>query len=227
MINHPDAHHTLRSYSQHGEDLFIWNIFHSLNMKIFSYIDLGAHHPNIISNTKLFYDRGCRGINIEPNPILFGAFAENRPHDINVNCGVSTEEGELSFYIYDDISPCNTFSYDESLRLRDCDKRFGENREIMLPVKSLDQLIQEYAKGKYPDFINCDIEGFDFAVLAHADFEDSSPLVICVEVRYEEVHRMTQMLEKKGFFPYARIMSNVIYINKSEKNLFRAGLGKY
>lgn len=31
------------------------------------YVDVGANHPDRMNNTKLFYERGWRGINIEPD----------------------------------------------------------------------------------------------------------------------------------------------------------------
>ena len=43
-----------KSYSQCGEDLIVKFIFDILNIKNPSYIDIGAHHPNYISNTALF-----------------------------------------------------------------------------------------------------------------------------------------------------------------------------
>ena len=49
-----------------------------------TYIDIGAYHPYYLSNTAHFYQAGCRGINIEPNPLLFRAFGKHRPHDINL-----------------------------------------------------------------------------------------------------------------------------------------------
>src|SRR5690606_9910227 len=73
---HPDQHYGHITYSQHGEDLLILNLFDQLQIKNPSYLDLGAHHPTDISNTKLLYDRGSRGVNIEANRHLIEAFYE-------------------------------------------------------------------------------------------------------------------------------------------------------
>ena len=48
------------------------------------YIDVGANHPDIISVTKKFYDRGWRGVNIEPNYDNYLLFLEKRKRDINL-----------------------------------------------------------------------------------------------------------------------------------------------
>ena len=58
---------------------------------------MGAHHPERISNTKLFYDSGSRGINVEANPELHKIFLEERPEDINLNVS-------FTLYTYDGVN---------------------------------------------------------------------------------------------------------------------------
>lgn len=78
-----------KSYAQHGEDVLIFDFFKTwLKIKNPTYIDIGAHHPYEISNTAIFYENGCRGVNIEANPILFENFKHERPNDINICCGI-------------------------------------------------------------------------------------------------------------------------------------------
>ncbi len=43
------------------------------------YIDIGANNPDVINNTKLFYEKGWRGINIEPSEKEFRMLQEKRP----------------------------------------------------------------------------------------------------------------------------------------------------
>ena len=66
-----------RSYAQSGEDLIVWGELaervprcHSATVsqdKGF-YVDVGAYHPKLFSNTYLFYKKGWRGICVDPNP---------------------------------------------------------------------------------------------------------------------------------------------------------------
>jgi len=67
-----------KSYSQCGEDLIVNYVFGALNIKKPSYIDVGAYHPQHLSNTALLYERGSRGVNIEPDPKLFRYFLRRR-----------------------------------------------------------------------------------------------------------------------------------------------------
>lgn len=55
------------SYAQNYEDVMLWRALKHIANGF--YIDVGAAWPDKHSVTKAFYDRGWRGINIEPNPV--------------------------------------------------------------------------------------------------------------------------------------------------------------
>ncbi|MBQ7557310.1 MAG: hypothetical protein IJT00_04525 [Lachnospiraceae bacterium] len=76
----------LVSYGERDCDL---RLFAALRgVKDVFYIDVGANDPQNMSVTKPFYDRGGRGINIEPQSRYVGEYAVYRPGDINVRAGV-------------------------------------------------------------------------------------------------------------------------------------------
>lgn len=56
------------TYSQHGEDMIIANIFSILNITKPTYLDIGANHPLKGSNTALLYSRGSHGTIVDANP---------------------------------------------------------------------------------------------------------------------------------------------------------------
>src|ERR1044071_4556109 len=88
-----------KTFSQSGEDVIIKFIFDNiLQIKQPSYIDIGAHHPFHLSNTNIFYEKGCRGLNIDPNPEAIKLFLKYRKEDININCGVSDSAGGTEFF---------------------------------------------------------------------------------------------------------------------------------
>jgi hypothetical protein len=69
----PNSKFEKKSFSQTGEDLIVEFIFNDIGVDYPSYIDIGAHHPYYLNNTQIFYLKGCRGINIEPDPSLFNS----------------------------------------------------------------------------------------------------------------------------------------------------------
>lgn len=102
-----------RSYSQFGEDLLLQGFLGkkwSWNYKGF-YVDIGAHHPTRLSNTKIYYDAGWRGINVDASCEAIKAFKRVRRRDVNVNVGIGKEAGMLDYYRMSS-SPMNTFSKD-------------------------------------------------------------------------------------------------------------------
>jgi len=52
------------SYAQYNEDIILLALLYDVEKGF--YVDVGANYPVIDSVTKLFYQHGWRGINIEP-----------------------------------------------------------------------------------------------------------------------------------------------------------------
>lgn len=197
------------SYSQHFEDGMLLNIFDLIGIVKPSYLDIGAHHPEIISNTKLLYDRGSRGVNVEANPNLISEFNRLRPEDKNLNIGVGVTSGESVFYMYSDTSGRNTFSFQETKTLEGV---LEVRKTMKLPVLTLNQIVTKYCDGKFPDLLSCDIEGFDYAVLSTTEFGRVGPKVIIVETRRDEHNQMVHMLNRKSYFLHCRMGENLIFV---------------
>lgn len=209
------------SYSQSGEDLIIRFIFDAIGIQTPSYIDIGAYHPENLSNTALFYKNGSRGINIEPDPTLFESFKFSRQEDINLNIGVSDIEGEKDFYIIS-TPTLNTFSKEEA---ENCTQE--NNHQIVAISKTkvdiISNIIQNYCKGIFPDFLSLDVEGLDLTILQSINYEQSSPLIICVEtISFSETGNgikdlhIIQFLEGKGYMIYADTYINTIFVKKDK-----------
>ena len=84
------------SYAQNHEDILLRRAFGAGHAGF--YVDAGANDPVFHSVTKLLYENGWRGINIEPTPVLHDRLVADRPRDINLNVGVSDVEGTLTFF---------------------------------------------------------------------------------------------------------------------------------
>src|SRR5207244_2277331 len=76
------------------------------------YIDIGASHPKNLSVTKHFYDKGWKGINIDPLKACHPLFVEARPRDINLNLAIDSENGVRDFYEVTSYPELSTFSKD-------------------------------------------------------------------------------------------------------------------
>jgi hypothetical protein len=70
-------------YSQNFEDVILQRVFAEVENGI--YVDVGACHPSVDSVTKLFYDRGWTGVNIEPSKRFHALLNLQRTRDKNLN----------------------------------------------------------------------------------------------------------------------------------------------
>lgn len=210
-----------KSYAQSGEDVIVDFIFTSLGISNISYLDIGAHHPYYLSNTALFYEKGCRGINIEPDPILHEPFLKHRKQDINLNIGISDEPGLFDFYLM--VPPTlNTFSEEEANRVTvEGNGLYKIDKKIKVEVDTVTNIINKYHNGKFPDFLNLDAEGIDEIVLKSIDYTNNFPSIICVETISFSPNRkgvknqaIIDYLVEKGYLLYADTNINSIFIKR-------------
>lgn len=214
---HPDQRFGHISYAQHGDDFMLLSLVDRLGItpSALNYIDVGAHHPNTISNTKLLYDRGFRGIHVEANPNLIEAFEKERPDELILNVGVAPEAGRKAFYMYSDLSGRNTFSPDE---VKSLDGVLTVQTTLIINVVTLNSIIDKHCRGVWPDILSIDIEGLDYGVLKSCTFSAyNAPKIICVETRLGETQPMVDLLKTKSFWPYARMGENLFFLRRGLK----------
>ena len=204
------------SYSQCGEDVLVQYVFNLRGIQNPSYIDIGAHDPFFLSNTALFYENGCRGINIEANPQLSENFKTYRPEDINLNIGIGNQKGQLDFYLMQD-NTLSTFSKKEVDFMIANGKELSEIKSVKLTT--ITNVLDEYFNGLFPDFLSLDVEGLDFEILQTIDFGKSYPKVICVEAaEYSPIgagarrNELIDLLISKGYYEYANTNLNAIMV---------------
>jgi FkbM family methyltransferase len=147
------------SFAQGGEDLAL--ISFEPKTKGF-YLDIGAHHPNRFSVTRLLYDKGWSGINVDANPDIAPDFKEWRPRDTFLNFAV----GERSEYVFTRFEE----SAISTTNLKWKNKFQAEGNlildEITVPGITLKNLLEKVPIGTKLDLINLDIEGGDVEALS-------------------------------------------------------------
>ncbi|BDQ34342.1 FkbM family methyltransferase [Pseudodesulfovibrio portus] len=173
------------TYSQNYEDIILDRFFRHKETGF--YIDVGAHDPYDISVTRKFYERGWRGVNIEPLPACIKKFEQARPGDVNLQMAVAEGKGERIFHQLEgalptgyDASALSTF--DEALARRLCVEYGLVTNKIMVQVDSLKNICKSHVpEGQGIDFLKVDTEGHEEIVLKSADFNRYRPVVLVVE----------------------------------------------
>lgn len=217
--------YSTKSYSQEGEDLILHRIFEQ--KRIGFYVDVGSHHPFRFSNTYIFYKRGWKGINIEPNPISIKLFNKYRPRDINLQIAVGMG-GVQKYYLFNEPA-LNTF--DENLaKSRDGVGGYKIVDVKEIKVKPLKEILDIYLpKGQVIDFMNIDCEGLDYEVLQTNDWEIYRPILLLVEIipanTIEELfgNPIYKYLKEKGYFLFAKCYNTCIFVENSWLDRLKTG----
>ena len=165
------------SYAQNMEDVLLDRIFRG---HVGTYVDVGANHPFVDSNTYYFYVRGWRGVNLEPAPRAHALFVEHRPHDRNLAVAASDREGSMIFYEVSNDDGLTGLSTLEQRVAEDYRQGGFRVHESSVPVRTLESIIEEYGI-EPPDLLSVDVESHEAAVLRGTPFDRWRPRVLVIE----------------------------------------------
>jgi FkbM family methyltransferase len=164
------------SYAQNGEDIVLWRALGGISNGF--YIDVGANDPVTESVTKLFYDAGWSGVNIEPLAACHQRLQHFRERDVNIRVLVGREEGHGVLYECTGDGRYSTMDHAIAERhKRECG--LGYVRHDM-PVITLNRLCERHAKRDI-HFLKVDVEGHEAAVLGGLNLSKYRPWVVVVE----------------------------------------------
>jgi FkbM family methyltransferase len=127
--------------------------------------------------TKLFYDQGWSGINVEPGP-AFAKLEVGRPRDLNLQVAIGATEEIREFWVSVPHSGLSTFyAPDNNVSIP---PGFSfEKREVTCAPAS--KILTEYASKRPIDFMTIDVEGAEGEVIRSMNFESCRPKVLIVE----------------------------------------------
>jgi FkbM family methyltransferase len=184
-------------YAQNKEDLLIKAFFPDVKKGF--YIDVGANDPVIDSVTKLLYDAGWSGINIEPIPRHAQALRQQRKRDITLNIGLSDKAGGLTLREYVNGDGLSTFDASMIKQYEGGEHAFPTKKfkEYSVQVKTLNDVITEN-KVEHIHFIKIDVEGFEYKVISGYGWSKVRPELICIESNHVRKD-WRPLITKKGY----------------------------
>ena len=167
---------TFISYAQNFEDLMLWRAFKHVECGF--YIDVGAWSPDVDSVTRAFYERGWRGINVEPNPEFHDQLTEHRTRDINLRVAVSDKTDALVINIFSDTG---LSTFDETIAHNHALAGWTADKQMVEVTTLADLWMQHVPEGQEVHFLKVDVEGFEGAVLRGNDWSKNRPWIVVVE----------------------------------------------
>jgi FkbM family methyltransferase len=166
------------SYAQNGEDVLLNRVFPSGHHGF--YVDAGANDPVDNSVTKHFYSLGWRGVNVEPDALMFARLTADRAEDVNLNVGLSDREGTLAFYIFHETPETRGWSTFSRQQAEWMGARGMCYVEQSVPVTTLARVFEQHAPATI-DWLKVDVESHEREVILGNDWARWRPRVVVVE----------------------------------------------
>jgi len=153
--------------SQYGEDAILEKL---LPESFGWFIDVGAHHPIDCNNSWRFYQRGWRGILIEPLPSCWPNLLFERAEDYLCPVAAGSERAVMEMRVCRSVSSMLP-GWPQS------------ETEGIMPVLTvpLVEILSWYPQIDSVSLLSVDVEGMERQVLEGYPWETHPPKVICIE----------------------------------------------
>ena len=197
-------------YSQFGEDVVLTNL---VGLRVGTYVDVGAGHPMVGSNTYLLYRLGWSGITVDPVRRNNDLAAKARPRDRQVLalCGRQKSEQMLFEYETYELSTTSQARVEELGRAGVHPVREFELETIPLRSLGLKASPQDAA------ILSIDVEGSEMDVLDGNDWSSYLPALICCEEWQSPLRGKTEIqsfLGDRGYRLEAYLGLSSVYLHE-------------
>src|SRR5688500_5861703 len=156
------------SYAQNLEDVMLWRALKHVPNGF--YVDIGAQHPVVDSVSKAFYERGWRGIHVEPVPYYAELLRKHRPDETVLQVALGDTEGVLELKVI----PHTGLSTAVDAYAERHEAELGyQSQRIDVPVLTLKSALQSLPAEVH--WLKIDVEGFEEQVLKGWDSTSLRP----------------------------------------------------
>ena len=212
------ATHGRASYSQAGEDMIAAYFFGRFKIRDISYLDVGAWDPILINNTYYFYERGHRGVLVEPNVDMSEKLRTVRPRDTTLVAGIGLGKPTVADYYVMSNPSWSTFDKGEAEhQVKATDGKITIKEVRKMPLLDINDVMAEHFGAKAPAYVSIDAEGLHLAILKSVDFERFRPALICVETlvsgESRTIAEIPAFMRTKGYVERGGSFVNTIFVD--------------
>jgi len=206
----------ITSYSQNLEDVMLYRVLKHIDKGF--YVDIGAGDPLVNSVTKLFYDMGWHGINVEPVEDAYNELVEKRPRDINIRATISDYNGVMPLYHVTDFSEISTTNRMTAWTLQ---LRGHHVKKIDTRCYTLDNIIAT-CNVKKIHFLKIDVEGEEANIINGFSFKVRPWIIVVEALDYLTKNKNTPYEDRIKSFDYSLVYEdglNQFYLANEHKEL--------
>jgi len=186
--------------SQFGQDFFVWaNFFYEKRNGV--YVDVGANHPYVDSNTYVF-DKCLRwhGLCIEANPEFVSMLRADRSCEV-LSFGVSSHDGAASMQL-GNMGTGRVVGVADNDVVDTVFQHKSSAPSVSVNLKNITSILK--SRGiSHIDFMSIDVEGSELSVLLGIDFSAITIDVIAIE----NMNFKLDIREYLTLFGYTYVMS--------------------
>jgi FkbM family methyltransferase len=162
------------SYAQNFEDVMLWRALKHIERGF--YIDIGAQDPVIDSVSLAFYERGWRGVHVEPTVQYANTLRQERPDETVQQVAIGNHQGFVTLYEFGNTGLSTIFpniAQKWKLKGLSC-------IESTVPILSLDALFERIGQPVI-HWLKVDVEGSEKSVLESWKESKARPWILVIE----------------------------------------------
>jgi FkbM family methyltransferase len=165
---------TTTSYAQNFEDVILLRALKHVQHGF--YIDVGAQDPVTDSVSLAFYERGWRGVHVEPLPYFVTRIREARPDEEVVAAAIARQEGSISFF---EVPDTGLSTGDDGIARQHEINGFSV-RKLEVACLPLRQILDAHS-GRDIHWLKIDVEGMEDQVIGSWMPSSARPWIVLVE----------------------------------------------
>jgi len=162
------------SYAQNFEDVMLWRAFKHVPQGC--YIDIGAWDPVEDSVSLAFYEKGWRGIHVEPVEIFAKKLKEARPDEVVIQAVVGIENQSADFCLFEGTGLSTLSPEIADMQI----KKGFLVKNIKVNTRTLESIFSE-VKGREIHWLKIDVEGMEESVVQSWNKSPIRPWIVVVE----------------------------------------------
>jgi FkbM family methyltransferase len=164
----------MTSHSQNFEDVILWRALKHVERG--TYIDIGAQDPVVDSVSLAFYEKGWRGVHVEPVSCYADKLRKERPGERVIEAAISPKEGSIPFF---EIPDTGLSTGDAPTAQRHEAAGFLVRR-IEIPSLPLSRVLDDF-RDQDVHWLKIDVEGAEAQVIASWLPSPVRPWIVVVE----------------------------------------------
>ena len=162
------------SYAQNFEDVILFRALKDVQNGF--YVDIGAQDPVVDLVSLAFYEKGWRGIHVEPNNFYASKIREARPDETVIEAAIAVKGGVIPFF---QIADTGLSTADAAIAKQHEAAGFSVQR-LDMPCIPLSGLLDSCA-GREIHWLKIDIEGLEKQAIESWSPSPVRPWIIVVE----------------------------------------------